>query len=519
MIIKCATGNLDDENFVFINSSFYMLKCYHDLFGKNTKHEWLDFDYSINSTIENYVNNLLEQKIDVFAAGIYCWNNSYYTEVAKLLKKKDENVKVIFGGPDITARLKEDWFEENCFVDYVVYGDGEKSFSNLIDYLSYENIDLSSIPNLIWSKNKKRIINKHEIMRDQDYWNVSPWLHCKDVLLNDVKRVTERNKIPRFLWERARGCPYECSFCDWSGGLHKKVTRRKYDFRFDVDLITNSSEKSEINLVDANVGIFKEDYDIIDYIMKGEQREKRKLIDIDLTNWAKNNKERVFDIIEVIMNVRKSHVLKVSQQDMNEDVLRNIDRPGVSWLEHKKFLLNANSKYKDCIGHIELIVGLPGQTREGWLYNLKESQNFPNADLILPFWQLLPYSPANSKEYLEKFKVKTVKAYQPLAHTHIFYDEIFDREKRDEMIEGVLKDEYTKSFFSEILVSETFSFDFEDLIYFYVTGLIYNKLMNVKNRIAIIEQQKAQIESVVSTYHKIFTEDLKRHNAAFLTFL
>ena len=37
-----------------------------------------------------------------------------------------------------------------------------------------------------------------------------------------------RSKVKELLvnWETDRGCPFGCSFCDWSAGLHHKVTQK-----------------------------------------------------------------------------------------------------------------------------------------------------------------------------------------------------------------------------------------------------------------------------------------------------
>jgi radical SAM superfamily enzyme YgiQ (UPF0313 family) len=56
-------------------------------------------------------------------------------EVARLFKEQTKDKHVVVGGPNLTAHKDSKFFKTHPYIDYAVYGDGEKALSNIIDYL------------------------------------------------------------------------------------------------------------------------------------------------------------------------------------------------------------------------------------------------------------------------------------------------------------------------------------------------------------------------------------------------
>lgn len=541
--IKFVTGEFAPAKNIYINSTFYMLKTYHDYFGESKDYEWLEPNQYIDKNVEEYVENLLEEDFDILGAGLYCWNNTFLTEVLRRVKDIRKDCVTVVGGPDVTARNDPNWFDKHPFVDYVVYGDGEKAFSNLLDYISDESKDISLIPNIIYFKDGKRIINRHEILRkEKTYWDISPWQHCKEYVEDDVLKVLLNFKmaVPIISWERTRGCPYSCSFCDYSAGLHNKVMRRTYDFRKDIDLIAETSPVTELSDIDANIGIFDEDIDIIKYILDKQEERGRDFMNISIISWSKLKKDNNFKMIDYLIEknyrLANNNVFKISQQDMNDHVLQNIDRPSVAWPDLKKMLLEKieKSKPNQIFSTVELLVGLPGQTRETWNYNIQECIDFAPIKVNAYPWQLVPYAPAMNGNYLEKFKIKSVDAYFPSWNVFtalwdketIFRkdldDEIIhDRKHRDELMEEI-KNNYgmSKEKWSAFrMVTESYSFDFKDVVYFNLKANYFNKYNKEKDLKKILEDKEKEIDNLTEYYYNIFMEDLNKYGFILFTLL
>lgn len=102
--------------------------------------------------------------------------------------------------------------------------------------------------------------------------------------------------------------------------------------------------------------------------------------------------------------------LNFSIQDINEQVLKNIDRPDVGWETHVAMADELREKYPHLIVKTQLICGLPGQTVESWRQTMQQIL----AKNMLPVWfvnEPLPASPAiYDPEYQKKWKFEYDKA-------------------------------------------------------------------------------------------------------------
>jgi anaerobic magnesium-protoporphyrin IX monomethyl ester cyclase len=82
-------------------------------------------------------------------------------EIAKRVKEKiDPNIKIVFGGVQATFFPEEYVADKN--VDFVVVGEGEIIFKNLLDALKNNATDFSNINGLVWKKDGQAITNPPE---------------------------------------------------------------------------------------------------------------------------------------------------------------------------------------------------------------------------------------------------------------------------------------------------------------------------------------------------------------------
>ena len=91
----------------------------------------------------------------IVAFSVYVWNKNYSFELAKLLKKINPNIILIFGGPEIPIEDKN-IFVNYPFMDYVIKNEGEKSFKALLEKI-IELEDKVSIPGLLINDNGQLI--------------------------------------------------------------------------------------------------------------------------------------------------------------------------------------------------------------------------------------------------------------------------------------------------------------------------------------------------------------------------
>jgi putative methyltransferase len=230
--VKFLTGATYVENKLYVNPSVWILKSYYNRYGLNSnKVSWLDpvFNNEFFSK-EDMIKIIKVEKPDVLCFGLYIWNNPLYASIGKYVKENWPNIVLIAGGPNIYAHKDLDKFwKEYSWLDAVAYGDGEKAFATIIDTLIdssqiAEGTNISYISNL-----SENILLPHERFKDKDFTFVSPVIENKDSIRKEIIKLREQDsKVEVCInWDFTRGCPYACSFCDWSSGLHHKISRKK----------------------------------------------------------------------------------------------------------------------------------------------------------------------------------------------------------------------------------------------------------------------------------------------------
>lgn len=397
--------NLGGYGFVHrINPSYYILKSYYKFRGKNVDQiVWLTPTMSNLATVKSTLDEIDADIPDVLCVSSFVWNHDRTMRIAKTVKERYPETVVVAGGPNLDAHKNENFFIEYPYIDYVVYGDGEQAFVEILDSI-VENRSID--PN---SKNAVNIVTHSEkfpfkVFNDTEYSSISSVLDCKQEIAEEVEylRSTGIEKI-FFQWERARGCPYTCSFCDWSSGLHNKVKRKKSNWQEEIDFLY--SLDVGITPTDANWGIYSDDIEITRYAAARGN--------FVVQNVAKLNKERAFEVYEILYSQKKNknagRMLKLSFQDLNEDVLGNINRPEIPWHEHKGFIENFHMKFPDVKLQAEIIIGLPGQTKSGFISQLEKFENINISAIRSYFWEILPNSPAFDPAYQKKFGIQTKK--------------------------------------------------------------------------------------------------------------
>jgi tRNA A37 methylthiotransferase MiaB len=423
----------DDENWNespvnFILLSYYHLRSFYKKIGKYyDKYKWFPCDYGWHiKNVQGTVDTILKNKIDVLCFSMYLWNSETQLEIAKLVKEKNPNIKIIIGG-HIGKVTLDNANNRYPFIDYIIYGEGEKAFQMLLDSF-YEKIDEKTIPNLL-TKNFK---TNYEFFKFEDYPPFNPILDLKDTFIEDYAYWNANKANPEkgvvMFYNRVRGCPYKCTFCAWGGGLHNKVNVRQGDWKEEIKFLSNY----DIILipVDANFGIYEEDIEFLKYALSLTKNSKFRIF---IQNYTKLQKERVFRIWEEEYQYGKK-IFRVSLQSMHEQVLANIDRPEIPWEKHKKMLIDFKEKHNDICYEVEIIHGLPGMNIVNTMKMLLEFADMHIKSVLTFTWRLLENSPADNKSYQEKHNLKVYE------HREIMVTKI--NKNLDDLYNDVASDNY-----------------------------------------------------------------------------
>lgn len=356
------------------------------------------------------------------------WNMEYNKALAKLVKEKYPDCFIVFGGHSASVELlKED------YADCVMFGEGEETFCSLLHGLSDE--DISSVDNIAYKNSGEIVRTKTSCARNIENY---PSAYLTGVF----DKIMAENRDTEFLavLETNRGCPYSCSYCDWSSD--KKVRFFPMD-----KILAEINWLSENKIAycfgaDSNFGMFERDYDIALALV--DAKKKNGYPEVFRPCYEKNSADRVFKICSTLNSVGMDKGATMAYQTLSETALENIGRKNLT-MEHFSSLMK---KYNEAgiPTYSELILGLPGETKESFCKGIcKLFENGQHNSVSVYHCEVLENADLARPEYIEKHKIETIR----VAFNHIH--------------SAPKKDEEVKEF--SYLVRSTATLSREDWVY------------------------------------------------------
>lgn len=337
---------------------------------------------------------------DVLGVSCYIWNWEYSTALARAVKEQYPDCLIVLGGPHVPAR-SDGFFKKYPFADLLVHYEGEVTFREILfermkprpDYSSCLGVTVQ-IPDQKSLKTsvRPRLDNLDEIP--------SPYLSgIFDPLLEgpyDFHVSQETN----------RGCPYECSFCDWGSNLLAKLkifgTERlvhelSWCSEHKIDLVYNC---------DANFGILKRDLALAHEMarLKGKTGSPNKF----RAAYAKNSNEAVYSIANVLSAAGMNKGITLSFQSMDDHVLEVVKRRNIKVQNFKQLM----TRYREAniATYSEVILGLPEETYATFADGLEKLIESGQHESIQVYTcEVLPNSEMAQREYMEKYGIRTAR--------------------------------------------------------------------------------------------------------------
>ncbi len=336
------------------------------------------------------IDKLLERigKIDLCFLSCYMWNWEYNKALAQEIKIKYPECKVIMGGPQVTDRPDDSFFNRYNFVDTVCLTEGEETFVKILQTV-IDNEPLEKV---------------YQGARLNDLEIPSPFLSgvFDDILANNPEYVFNATL------ETNRGCPFQCTFCDWGSLTYAKIRKFTLEKVF-AELEWMAKNKIDfVTVADANFGVFFDrDMAITDEILRLQKIYGFPKV-VDAT-WYKNATEKVLQIVKKFTTGGFNRGMTLSVQSMDDNVLASIKRKNMEISSLKDIFQKCNKE--GIQSYTEMIVGLPEETYDTWadgLCNIIEAGQHGAIESWL--LQLLENAELNRQEQRELHGIQTVIA-------------------------------------------------------------------------------------------------------------
>ena len=363
--------------------------------------------FVFRDNVDDYIKQCNDTNI--LLCSCYVWNWEITTYLAKQVKKLNPQCTIIFGGPQV-PRQSEGFFEKNPFVDIIVHGESEYIIKNIFDAYLMDQ-DYSNIKGI----ETKDFKNPPELRINDLETIPSPYL--TNTVWDLVEKVDDVEWVAS--WETNRGCPYQCTFCDWGSATNTKLRKWSEERLFKETEWFADNKIPYVDCCDANFGIFEERDMRIATKLKQVVLEKGYPQTVR-PNWAKFSSEKIIPIAKQFQDAGFLRAVTLSVQSLDELTLDIIKRENIKFDKFSE--LTAEFRRNGIPTYTELIMGLPGETLESFKKGLETLISDPNLGSIHIYnCSVLPNAPMNDPSYIKYHQIKTIRSPIYLAHSQIHH--------------------------------------------------------------------------------------------------
>ncbi len=294
---------------------------------------------------------------DVVGFSTYVWNANISLEIARRLKAERPDMLIVFGGPQVPED-SGDFLRAHPFIDLVIHNEGERSFQALLEMLPER--DFAAVPGASFLDADGGLVDVPPLPRLRDLSELpSPFLDGSF----DALMAAHPDETWIGLWETNRGCPFQCTYCDWGSATAAKVTKFEMD-RLKREAQWFADHRIEfIFCCDANFGILKRDVELANHVAEIKRATGYpRALSVQNT---KNATERAYETQKILSDAGLNKGVALSMQSLDRQALTNIKRDNISldtYLElQRRFTADGVETFSD------LILGLPGETYDSFV--------------------------------------------------------------------------------------------------------------------------------------------------------
>ena len=397
-----------NSKYIHPSVSLYQLRA-------NTTYECDLIELTIKDSLDTIISKLNKFDLSsyhIFACSCYLWNIDKYLELIPVLKTYNSSAKIVFGGPEVAYDANY-FLSKFSYIDYILEGEGELSFHELLEYLD----------------NKRSINDVSNLHYKED--NILKFTYAAHPDLNKISLATldikdYQNRI--IYLESSRGCPYHCSYC--TASLDNKVRYFPLEKVLNILYTLMINKTKVVKFLDRT---FNANYE---YMMQ--------ILDfIDMHNICTVFQFEVVgelvkeETINRIAKLKSKYLrfeigIQSTNNIVNEAVCR---RQNMDKLKKNIFLLNKTNKVDL---HIDLIAGLPYETKESFINSFNEAFLLRGKELQLGFLKFLRGTKMLEMVDEHEYKYSNKAPYEIISNKYLSNEDL----KEIEMVEKSLNRYY-----------------------------------------------------------------------------
>jgi len=286
------------------------------------------------------MDDINAKNIDILGLPLYSWTVEISIMIRRMIKKHTTVKRIVLGGPSAINYNPDEWLAD----EHIIVGEGEIF---LAEYCQKTLSDYFAVPH------RNKDYSECENYSISDVFDDTRPLYSTEMI--DKLKI---GKLDDFVWyETMRGCMYRCAYCG-----HKS--------RSDVSGFSLMFLEEEIK----NIGSLKtKRVFIVDPILGGTKDRGKEILRL-FTKYAPDTAITFYLRLETLDDeyieaIKEANVyeMRIGIQTLNKNVPQFIRNNSLEKINKAVKIL----KEHKIPWRAELIVGLPGDTIEGFMYTLK----------------------------------------------------------------------------------------------------------------------------------------------------
>lgn len=435
-------------------------------YAKAQGHEVTLIEETINTPILAVLEKIMAVPAQVYGFSVHIWNKTFVFKLIRMLRKLRPQAAIVIGGPEV-AFDAERIFTELPQADYIVQGEGELVFSELLEYLAGGG----SVPQHIAYREGEQV-NLNGGITVIDDMSLLPFPYP------DLEKMLAEHKI--VYYECTRGCPFNCAYC--LSGISRSVRKRPLELVLrDLDRFIAAGVPL-VKFVDRTYNLDEKYFlPMMEHLAQADTNATFHFeIKADILS------EHVMDFLATVPKGRFQ--LEIGIQSTHQPTLKAINRQD-NWEK-----LSANVKRLLSFGnmhiHVDLIAGLPYEDLPTFAKSFDDVYGLGADMLQLGFLKVLPGTQMRRETEKHDLRYMDEPPYEILATKYMPYEDMLYLKHLDNILDQTANSggfKYTVRALLRASGMTAFAF-YRKLTQWWVKAGFYPQTHNAKGVAAILKQ-------------------------------